>query len=192
MKDLFNDIWAWLDYIKNREKNEKKEEINEDTIRELRNTVQKLKNERKAELKQREYISKEKDNLIALRNKRVDVLSGQLADSNKRNDELRSILEKTSKELDTTKEELAKEKKSRKKCAGAVGGLTARVNALTKELDNTNNCLKQACEELSKAKYTINFYKKHQKSPSIEELKAYDYSRKEVEKRMKNENEHEK
>ena len=66
MKDLFNDIRAWLDYIKNREKNEKKEEINQDTIRELRNTVQKLKNERKEELKQREYISKEKDNLIAL------------------------------------------------------------------------------------------------------------------------------
>lgn len=192
MKDLFNDIRAWLDYIKNREKNEKKEEINEDTIRELRNTVQKLKNERKEELKQREYISKEKDNLIALRNKRVDVLSGQLADSNKRNDELRSILEKTSKELNTTKIKLKEKEKSRRKSAGAVGGLTTRVNALTKELDNTNNCLKQACEELSKAKYTINFYKKHQKSPSIEELKAYDYSRKEVEKRMKNENKHEK
>ena len=189
MKDLFNDIRAWLDYIKNREKNEKKEEINQDTIRELRNTVQKLKNERKEELKQREYISKEKDNLLVLRNNRIDFLTKQLSDSNGRNDELRSILEKTSKELDITKVELAKEKKSRKKCAGAVGGLTARVNTLTKELDNTNNSLKQACEELSKAKYTINFYKTHQKSPSIEELKAYDYSRKEVEKRMKNENE---
>ena len=35
-----------------------------------------------------------------------------------------------------------------------------------------------------KAEHTINFYKTHQKSPTLEEIKAYELGHREVEKRL--------
>ena len=189
MKELLLEIGDWLNYcrIKSYKENKKNEEIADGTIVELNKQIENVKKDYEEKEKQSEFIAKEKDNLIKLLNNRIDALNEKISSVCKRNNELRSILQATSNELDSTKEELAKEKISRKKCAGAVGGLTARVNSLTKELKQTTGERDMAMKSLDQAKYTINFYKTHQKSPSIEELKAYEYSRKEVEKRMKNE-----
>ena len=68
-------------------------------------------------------------------------------------------------------EEKINEKESlRRKNASAIGGLKCKINSLTKELEQAN--------------YTINYYRKSKK-PNVEEIKAYEYQRKEVEKRIK-------
>ncbi len=160
VQDLLNEIHARdskiIDYEETiKAKKTKLEEENEE-MASLNETIKELKEQYSSAVK--EYNSK------------IDNLSMQLEIKN-------NLLIKESKKLAVTEE-------SRRKSAGAVGGLTAKVNALSKELDQTIKDRNKAVEELQKAKYTIDFYKKHRKSPDIEKIKAYDFQFKEVEKRQ--------
>lgn len=158
----------WWNYVRSYKENKLNEEITDHRIVELYKKINKLEEEKK----QYEYIAKEKDNLIQLRDKKVQSLSDKYSSIIKRNNELREIIEINLQKNDELNVKLQETEEARRKSAGSIGGLKAQINKLTKKLDEAN--------------YTINFYKTHRKSPSLEELKAYEYSRKEVEKRIKN------
>jgi chromosome segregation ATPase len=168
MKNNYDGFRGWLKYIRDYKDNKDNDLIYDHKLITKCEQIRKLQEE----IAKKEFLAKEKDNLIELREKRIDALNNKISNYVKRNDELRSIIETQYKEINDLKEKIEEKELSRRKSAGSVGGLKAKIN----ELD----------EQLIKANYTINFYKTHQKSPTIEELKAYEYSRKEVEKRQKN------
>lgn len=168
MKTNYEGFRGWINYVRDYKDNKDNDLISSNEVRKANNKITKLEKQ----IEQLSYLEKEKDNLLELKEKRVEALNNKISNYVKRNDELRSIIETQYKENEELKEKVEQKELSRRKSAGAVGGLKAKINELE--------------EQLIKANYTINFYKTHQKSPTLEELKAYEYSRKEVEKRQKN------
>ena len=170
MKELYLEIRDWLNYcrIKNYKENKQNDLESDHRLIECQKKIEKLEKEKS----QHEFIEKERENLALLRERRIQALSDKLSSTIKRNKELRQVIQSNSEKIDTLNVKLQETEEARRKSAGSIGGLKAQINKLTKKLDEAN--------------YTINFYKTHRKSPSLEELKAYEYSRKEVERRIKN------
>jgi len=166
MKSNYNGFRGWLNYI--RDYNDNKDLLGENTLeKELRDEIEKLKKE----LKDREYIATEKDNLIALKEKRIEAMGNKISGYAKRNDELRSVIETQYKENEKLQEKVKEKELARRKNAGAIGGLKAENNKLKQDLERANQ--------------KITWLKTNQKAPTKEEIIAYEKCMKEVEKRQK-------
>ena len=168
MKQWYVGVCDWLNYVRNYKEAKSNEEITDGEKIELNKKIKKLQKE----LKDREYIAKEKDSLLELKEKRIEAMGNKISNYAKRNDELRSILKTQYKENEKLKQRLEQKEAARRRNAGAIGGYKAKINELE--------------EQLMKAEHTINFYKTHQKSPTLEEIKAYELGHREVEKRQRN------
>ena len=107
MKQWYIGVCDWLNYVKNYKESKNVEEITDGTIVELNKKVKNLQKE----LKDRDYIAKEKDNLLALKEKRIEAMGNKISGYAKRNDELRSVLNITMEENDKLKEEIENLKK---------------------------------------------------------------------------------
>ena len=159
MKSNYEGFRGWIKYVRDYKDN--KDFTSENLVeKELRSRI-----------KQLETNYAEQSKLLALRNKTIDVLNDEITSLRKRNHELRKTLEKqcqTASELEI----LLKEKElSRRKSAGAVGGLKAKISVLKKDL--------------ARANHKILWLSNNQKAPTIEEIKAYETRMKEVEKKQK-------
>ena len=89
MKSNYDGFRGWLNYIRDYKDN--KDLLGENTLeKELREEIEKLK-----------ANSKEKDKLLALRNKRIDTLGEEIINERKRCNELRNNLQSYGKEIDT-------------------------------------------------------------------------------------------
>ena len=168
MKELYLRFREWLKYVRNYKNSEDEENTKDYLLREKYKEIDALKKE----IKNCDFMNEQRAELMKLQENRIQNL-------NKKNGELKKEINKLNEDLELKKKivkdlekKLNEKEQSRRKSAGEVGGLKAKINQLQKELE--------------KANYTINFYKTHQKSPNIEELKAYEYQQKEVEKRIKN------
>lgn len=173
MKSNYDGFRGWLKYIRDYKDNKdllgenlKEKESNEE--------IEKLKKE----LKDREYIATEKDNLIALKEKRIEAMGNKISGYAKRNDELRSVIETQYKENEKLQEKLKEKELARRKNAGAIGGLKAKINLLNTSIINLH-------KELERANQRIIWLKTNQKAPTKEEILAYEMRMKEVEKRQK-------
>lgn len=166
MKSNYNGFRGWLNYVRDYKDNKdllgenlREKELN-DKINELNDEIEKLL-----------YIGKEKDNLITLKDKRIEAMGNKISSYAKRTDELRSVVETLSKENDVINEQLKIKELARRKTAGQVGGLTAKINVLKKDL--------------ARANLKINWLSNNQKAPTKEEILAYELQMKEVEKKLK-------
>lgn len=167
MKSNYNGFRGWLNYIRDYKDN--KDLLGENLKeKELNEEIEKLKKE----LKDREYIATEKDNLLALKEKRIEAMGNKISNYAKRNDELRSVIETQYKENEKLQEKVKEKELARRKNAGAIGGLTAKINELKQDLERANK--------------KITWLKTNQKAPTKEEIIAYETRQREVEKRQKN------
>lgn len=167
MKQWYIGVCDWLNYVKNYKESKNNEDITDGTIVELNKKIKKL-NKR---IEQASYIAREKDNLISLRERRIDALNNKIASYVRRNDELRSIVETQYKENEKLQEQVKEKELARRKNAGAIGGLKAKINELKQDLERANQ--------------KITWLKTNQKAPTKEEILAYEMRMKEVEKRQK-------
>ena len=159
MKSNYDGFRGWLNYI--RDYNDNKDLLGENTLeKELREEIEKLK-----------ANSKEKDNLLVLRNKRIDSCNEEIIDLKRRNNELRKAMQELGKENKKLYEKLQEKETARRKNAGAIGGLKAKINELKQDLERANQ--------------KITWLKTNQKAPTKEEIIAYEMRMKEVEKRQK-------
>ena len=150
---------GWLNYI--RDYNDNKDLLGENTLeKELREEIEKLK-----------ANSKEKDNLLVLRNKRIDSCNEEIINLKRRNNELRKAMQEFGKENKKLQEKVQEKETARRKNAGAIGGLKAKINELKLDLERANQ--------------KITWLKTNQKAPTKEEIIAYETRMKEVEKRQK-------
>ena len=166
MKTNYEGFRGWINYIRDYKDNIDNDLISANEVIKANEEIKKLKKK----IADNVYIAKEKDGLIAKLNQRIDYLNEKISSHAQRCEELRKNLNTTMKENEHLNEKLKEKEKARRKNAGAIGGLKAKINELTNQLD--------------KANYTIDFYRKSKK-PNIEEIKAYDTRMKEVEKRLK-------
>lgn len=171
MKQWLNEVGDWLNYVRNYKESKDNEDITDGTIVELNKKIKKL-NKR---IEQASYIAREKDNLISLRERRIDALNNKISSYVKRNDELRSIVETQYKENAELKEKVEQKELARRKNAGAIGGLKAKINELKQDLERANQ--------------KIVWLKNNQKAPTKEEIIAYETQMKKVEKRIKTKSE---
>ena len=170
MKNLYLKFREWLKYVRNYKENKENDSIYDHKIIEKNKEIAAIKEE----LKKSDFLNEERANLIKLQEKRIQNLNQKYTEIKKEIKGLNEILKVKKELINDLNNKLIEKEKSRKASAGALGGYKTKISQLQKELE--------------KANYTINFYKTHQKSPTLEELKAYEYSRKEVERRQKNEN----
>ncbi len=167
MKQWLNGVGDWLNYVRNYKESKDNEDITDGTIVELNKKIKRL-NKR---IEQASYIAREKDNLISLRERRIDALNNKISSYVRRNDELRSIVETQYKENELLQEKLKEKELARRKNAGAIGGLKAKINELKTDLERANQ--------------KIIWLKNNQKAPTKEEIIAYETRMKEVQKRNK-------
>ena len=120
-----------------------------------------------------EFLSSQsKENYISLKEIRINALNNKISSYVRRNDELRSVIETQYKENAKLKEKVEQKELARRKNAGAIGGLKAKINELKQDLERANQ--------------KITWLKTNQKAPTKEEILAYEMRMKEVEKRQKN------
>ena len=119
---------------------------------------------------ERDLIQKEKDNLIKLRDNRIRDLNSQVG-------KLRRNLSAKEKEYFELKDKLEEKEKTRRSLASKLGGIQGTIKHLEKELKISN-------DKIDELNNIIQYLKNNRKSPNLEELKAYEYSRKEVLKRQ--------
>ena len=168
MKNNYSGFRGWINYIRDYKDNVDNDLISQQLLVDANNEIKKLKKK----IEKLEELSKEKDNLIKLRDDRVQTLTNKLSESKRDNTTKQNIINILNEQLDDMTIKYHGKEKARRKNAGAIGGLKAKINEL--ELD------------LEKANHKITWLSKNQKAPSKEEIQAYDTQMKEVEKRIKN------
>lgn len=156
----------WLNYVRNYKENKDNDLIYDHKLIEKQREIDK----QKVETAEYKYLVEERQKLIQLQEKRIQNLNKKITGLNLKKRELVECLAYAQIKMNMLEDKLAKKESSRRKNASAIGGLKAKINSLTKELEQAN--------------YTINYYRKSKK-PNVEEIKAYEYQRKEVEKRIK-------
>lgn len=115
-------------------------------------------------IKERDKIIEKKEHIISLHSKEIEKIHI------KKND-LQKLLDKVEKENSNLKAKIENYNREKKEIAKEMKNLTI-------ELENTK-------DELEKTSKRLEYCKTHRRSPSTEEILAYDYSRKEVLKRSK-------
>ena len=175
MKEEFKKMWSnyknRVHYIFNYKYNKEYDEIKEAECIEKDKKIER----QKKDILKRVEIAKEKDELIALLNKRIDVLGNELTNTKKRNNELRNTIAILYKQNEDLEIKVEKVELLRRKKAGAIGGYTKEVNKLRQDLERANQ--------------KIHWLKTNQKAPTKEEIIAYETRMRDVETRPKGKNE---
>ena len=164
-KDLYDEIHARDMKIKQYEKTikNKKENITEDvnTIETLRNEIERLN---------KELSTEKKDNKT-----KYDTLKIEYEIKN-------NLLIKEQKKTLDLQQQLKEKEYQRRANATRIGAKQRRINNLEKNIKSLEERHKQ---EIDMKERTINYYRNNRKSPTIEEIKAYENGDKEVLKRIK-------
>ena len=169
MKTNYDGVKGWINYIRDYKYNKDNDLISENRLIEANKKIQELEKH----IDNTALLTKQKEELIQLGDIRIKQLNGKVSRLKSYN---KKILEDLANERAANidlEAKLAEKEHTRRVTQGTTCSLKAKISRLEKTLQ--------------KANYTIEFYKTHQKSPTIEELKAYDFQFKEVEKRQKNE-----
>ena len=167
MKNLYLRFREWLKYVRNYKNSEEEENTRDCLLKEKYKEIDALKKE----IKNCDFMNEQRAELMKLQEKRIQNQNKKIRELKIRE---KQFIEKMADDLkirEDLEKKLNEKEQSRKASAGALGGYKAKINQLQKELD--------------KANYTIEYYRKSKK-PTLEEIKAYEYQRKAVEKRIKN------
>ena len=167
LKKTYREFVSWVRYVRDFKDNKDNDLIYDQNIVAKQKEIDELKNS----IENREYIAKSKDELIALQEKRIGVLTSELSSTKKRNNELRNTISMLYRQNEDLQIEVEKKELLRRKKAGQIGGYTKEINKLRQELERANQ--------------KIHWLKTNQKAPTKEEIIAYEMRMKEVEKRQK-------
>ena len=166
-KKTYRGFVGWLRYVRDYKDNIDNDFVSEQRLIEARKEIEKL----------HEYIEKdtnaykELEFLIELREDQIHNLNNKVGELQRERKGYQASIVELQKHIEELTKKILRIEHSRRQRAGAIGGLKAKINELT--------------NELAKANHAVEFYKSNRKKPNVEEIKAYEYSRKEVEKRIK-------
>lgn len=167
LKKTYRGFLGWIRYVRDYKDNIDNDLIYDHKLIEKQREIDK----QKVETAEYKYLVAERQKLIQLQEKRIQNLNKKITGLKKEKKELCDSLANAQLKMNVLEDKLNEKEQSRRASAGAIGGLKAKINDLT--------------NELAKAEYTIEYYRNNRKKPNVEEIKAYEYSRKAVEKRIK-------
>ena len=177
-KSNYDGVSGWIRYLRDYKSNKQNIEIIENESVEADRKVRKLGKKLNNQVINNTLLEQEKDNLMELLNKRIDVLGNELTNTKKRNNELRNTIAILYRQNEDYEKQLEKTELLRRKVAGKVGGLKATI---TKH----ENKIAKLEKDLERANQKITWLKTNQKAPTKEEIIAYETRQREVEKRQK-------
>ena len=170
--EKIRDFWFYVrDYSENRKKDNTEEKKHDNRLIEYQNKITALEKE----IAEKDFKSKEKDNLVFLRDQRIQSISNKFSDVMKRNNELRKLFQDKCKEAEELKMKLENKEKQRIASAGTINSKQKKIENLEKKINELKELHKQ---ELEKKDITIEFYKSKLPEPTLKELKDYKYKRK--------------
>lgn len=167
MKSNYTGFKGWVRYVRDYKSNIKNSHQYEEYIDE----TSKLREQLKQEIENKKLIGQEKDNLLKLREEKIQILSNELCRAKKEIKKQITEKEIYIDEYERTQYLLDEKEKARRKYAGSIGGLKAKISVLKKDLARANQ--------------KINWLSNNQKAPTKEEILAYELQMKEVEKKLK-------
>ena len=190
------DFWYYVRNYKNH--------VDEEKLRDLRVSEFELKN-KFLEKKINDLTGEKTNSNDILKSKETEIkelkekLSSTIRENNSKIDDLTLQLEtkdklliKENKKVIDLEKQVKEKEGQRKSNASTVGAKQKRINHLEKEngilkkkLKDSDLLVAETMKDIEIANNKIQFYKSKVPEPTIEEVKAYDYSRKEVEKRIK-------
>lgn len=167
LKQMWGDFRNRIRYYREYKDNQVYCEIKEAEALELLRKINKL--EKKA--KEREAISKEKDNLIKLREERIDQISTKLTQAKKDNATKQNIINILNSQLEEMTYKYQEAEHRRRQTVTEISHRQRTINKLEKEIE--------------KKDHKINFLKTSRHAPTKEEIIAYETGMREVEKRQR-------
>ena len=179
MKSNYDGFRGWLKYIRDYKDNKDNDLISEQRLIAANKEIDRLKKK----VENLSYIGKEKDNLIVLRDKRIECTSEKYASVLKRCEELRKNLEMQGREIKELQQKIEDKEHRRRANASTIGAKNRRIKNLEKRIEEKEA---EHTIQLEKMEHKINFLEKSKHAPSKEEVLAYEKSMREVEKRQKN------
>lgn len=157
----------WVKYVREYKDNKDNDLVSANQLRDANNTIELLKNE----IKQKDYIAKETQDLLCKRNDRVRILTDRLTDEKTKNKfHLESIGELET-QLDDYEKEIIEKNKTIKK----VNMKYAQSQRMIQKLE----------KDIQRKDHKINFLLASKEAPSKEKVMAYEKCMKEVEKKAK-------
>ena len=167
MENNYKGFRGWLRYVRDYKDNIDNDLISEQRLIEANNRIERLENV----IKEYEYVIKEKNKQLEHFEVKIEDLKDKLSKAKQDYNDLLLSFTKINANYDELKEKIQEKELLRRKCAGQVGGLKAKISVLKKDL--------------ARAKQKINWLSNNQKAPTKEEIQAYETRMKEVEKRQK-------
>lgn len=167
MKNNYKGFRGWLNYIRDYKDNIDNDLIKEQMLIDANRQIGILNVQIGTLCKQ----DKEKDDIIKKLNLKIIELKEKLSDTKQKEHNWLISLDNLEQSYVDLQNKLEEKELLRRKCAGQVGGLKAKISVLKKDLARANQ--------------KINWLSNNQKAPSKEEIQAYDLQMKEVEKRQK-------
>ena len=167
LKKTYREFVSWVRYVREYKDNKDNDSIYDQNIVAKQKEIDKLKKN----VENRDIIAKEKDNLIALQEKRISVLLSEISSTKKRNNELRNTISNLYIQNQDLEKEIEKKEQLRRKTASAKGGFMKQIKKLEQEVERQDR----------KIMWLVN----NQKAPTKEEIMAYEKQMKEVERRLK-------
>lgn len=170
LRQMWGDFRNRIRYYREYKDNQEYYEIKEAEALELLRKIDKL--EKKA--KEREAISKEKDNLIVLLNNRIDTLNTKITQLKIDDKTKASIIQDLKEQLEDMTDKYQETEHRRRQTVTEISHRQRTINKLEKEIE--------------KKDHKINFLKTSRHAPTKEEIIAYETGMREVEKRQRKKN----
>ena len=164
---------GWLRYVRDYKSNIENESIYEGNIVELQKKVNKLEKKYNQEILNKKLIEQEKDNLLTLREEKIQILSNDLSKTKIDNKTKQNIINILNEQLDDAEE--------------TIKNKILIIKELNMKYARCQRKIQKLEKEAQKNEHRINFLKSCKDAPSKEKVLAYEKCMKEVEKRMKNE-----
>lgn len=189
--DFGRKMYSFYAYVRNYKNHQVEEEIRDLEIAELNERIKYYK-------KQINDLTNDKigyDDILKIKDSKItdlkEKLSNTIREFNSKFDDLSiqletkdTLLVKESKKVIDLEKKLKEKESKRIASVGTINSKQKKIDNLEKEIIKLKELHKT---ELAKKNETIAFLKTHRRAPSEEEIKAYDYQFKEVEKRIRNE-----
>lgn len=162
---------GWFRYVRDYKNNLENESIYEGNMVELQKKINKLEKKYNQEILSRKLIEQEKNNLLQLRNDKIDILSSSLTQAKIDNNTKQNVINILNEQLDDAEE--------------TIKNKILIIKELNMRYARCQRKIQKLEKDAQKNEHRINFLKSCKDAPSKEKVLAYEKCMREVERRQK-------
>ena len=167
VKESYRGFKGWLYYMRDYKYNVENDMVSQQMLVNANMTIERLTNE----IKEKEFLANEKDDLISRLNERIRILNGKITDEKVKNKLYIISIDELKNEI----EDLEKEIKDKNTTIKKVNMKYAQSQRMVQKQE----------KDIQRKDHKINFLLASKEAPSKEKVMAYEKRMREVEKRQK-------